>query len=671
MISPPTCAATSARCLASSWPVAATRSSTSRTLTGASTTDFAGVSSTALSPPHAREHGEQHQQQSRGGDPNAPLHDRTVSLPKSPRSITSSASSTRSVGPGIARAADAQRQHAVQDHPGELECRLEVGGAQRARARDLGQRAEHQLARGLGGRQLLLGIGPRRAEQRVVTRVLEPELDERARQLAQVERRVGVARHALQAFEELGEALLDQRVDQPRLVAEVVVDRRRLEAAAIRDAPDGDAIGAALEQERLRGFEDRPCATRRGAAALRFRGDRSSGRDPCNDVTANGVIANRQRRMRIRRPWYQGRMARKRVVVIEGEDAAPEAVRPSVRLLQGFGLPIDWFSPTRDEARAAIDASDATLFGATSGASAAALFHLRWGRQTYANLRPVRFLPGARSPLAQSRGHRSRDRAREPRGPVRRRGGRARVAGEARPAQPHERPADRGARARPLRAEGDQRARQRTRRALRVRAGATAASARTAGARHLRHQAQHAGPDRRAVPRRRDARRARLPGRRLRGAHRRRSRTPPRRARARPRRRAATESVRRHPVGRRCGSRRRPRPRAERLLRRRLRLLRAVARHRARHRRKEHHQPDGDSALGRNAASSISASPTKRGSSSRRSTPTTPTAPRSRPIRAGARARPTSAPRSRSACASSGPCSAVRCRCSGGSCPCC
>jgi isocitrate/isopropylmalate dehydrogenase len=97
-------------------------------------------------------------------------------------------------------------------------------------------------------------------------------------------------------------------------------------------------------------------------------------------------------------------MARKRVVVIEGEDAAPEAVRPSLRLLQRFDLPIDWIQPTREEARAAIDASDATLFGATSGASAPALFHLRWGRQTYANLRPVRFLRGARSPLAEPDG---------------------------------------------------------------------------------------------------------------------------------------------------------------------------------------------------------------------------------------------------------------------------
>jgi isocitrate/isopropylmalate dehydrogenase len=102
----------------------------------------------------------------------------------------------------------------------------------------------------------------------------------------------------------------------------------------------------------------------------------------------------------------------KRVVVIEGEDAAPEAMRPSVALLQGMGLPIEWVYPPvglaalerhgslfPDEARAAIDASDTTLFGATSGPSGAAVSYLRWGKQTYANVRPARWMAGCRSPL--------------------------------------------------------------------------------------------------------------------------------------------------------------------------------------------------------------------------------------------------------------------------------
>ena len=107
----------------------------------------------------------------------------------------------------------------------------------------------------------------------------------------------------------------------------------------------------------------------------------------------------------------------KRVVVIEGEDAAPEAVRPTVALIDGLGLPIEWVRPPvgeaglarhgstfPDEAREAIDASDATFFGATSGKSALALYYLRWGKQTYANVRPARWWPGCRSPLARPEG---------------------------------------------------------------------------------------------------------------------------------------------------------------------------------------------------------------------------------------------------------------------------
>lgn len=107
----------------------------------------------------------------------------------------------------------------------------------------------------------------------------------------------------------------------------------------------------------------------------------------------------------------------KRVVIIEGEDAAPEAVRPSIAIVESFNLPIDFLRPPvglpaqerlgitfPEEARRAIDQSNATLFGSTSGPSARALFYLRWGRQTYANVRPVRWLPGFRSPLARPEG---------------------------------------------------------------------------------------------------------------------------------------------------------------------------------------------------------------------------------------------------------------------------
>jgi isocitrate/isopropylmalate dehydrogenase len=107
----------------------------------------------------------------------------------------------------------------------------------------------------------------------------------------------------------------------------------------------------------------------------------------------------------------------KRVVVIEGEDAAPEAVRPTLDLVDRLRVPLEWVRPAvgeaalalgdtafPDECRRAIDAADATLFGATNGKSAAALFYLRWGKQTFANVRPARWFRGCHSPLARPEG---------------------------------------------------------------------------------------------------------------------------------------------------------------------------------------------------------------------------------------------------------------------------
>ena len=103
----------------------------------------------------------------------------------------------------------------------------------------------------------------------------------------------------------------------------------------------------------------------------------------------------------------------KTIAVIEGDDAAPEAVRPVVALLDDMDLGLAWRYPVvgeqaeqatgsalPDGAKRVIDAADATLFGATSGKSGAALHYLRWGKDTYANVRPCRFLPGCASPLA-------------------------------------------------------------------------------------------------------------------------------------------------------------------------------------------------------------------------------------------------------------------------------
>jgi isocitrate/isopropylmalate dehydrogenase len=105
------------------------------------------------------------------------------------------------------------------------------------------------------------------------------------------------------------------------------------------------------------------------------------------------------------------------VCVIPGEDAAAEAVEATVALLQrlDLGLELRWLrTPCEQdergayvltpEARRQIDQADATLFGATAGPAAPALFYLRWGKATFANVRPTRWTPGMPSPLSRPDG---------------------------------------------------------------------------------------------------------------------------------------------------------------------------------------------------------------------------------------------------------------------------
>jgi isocitrate/isopropylmalate dehydrogenase len=106
-------------------------------------------------------------------------------------------------------------------------------------------------------------------------------------------------------------------------------------------------------------------------------------------------------------------MAKKRVIVVPGDDAAPEAVAPVVELLRKLGGDVEYIEfpigdlwvrgQTERELRAAIDSSDSTLFGATSGKTGG-IGYLRWGKQTYANVRPIRFSKGFKSPLKSPEG---------------------------------------------------------------------------------------------------------------------------------------------------------------------------------------------------------------------------------------------------------------------------
>jgi isocitrate/isopropylmalate dehydrogenase len=100
------------------------------------------------------------------------------------------------------------------------------------------------------------------------------------------------------------------------------------------------------------------------------------------------------------------------VCVVPGDDAAPEVVRPTVEILRALAPDARFeealcgreaqertgqvFPP---ETRAAIDAADCTLFGASGGPSRPILWYLRWNKLTHVNIRPVKWLLGYNSPM--------------------------------------------------------------------------------------------------------------------------------------------------------------------------------------------------------------------------------------------------------------------------------
>jgi isocitrate/isopropylmalate dehydrogenase len=110
-------------------------------------------------------------------------------------------------------------------------------------------------------------------------------------------------------------------------------------------------------------------------------------------------------------------MAKNMVCVIKGDDAAPEVVSPTVQLLERMKLGIEFVWLTTGEeairrygegfppaAKTAVDEAACTLFGSTRDPRTAGLAYLRWGKKTYANFRPVKWMKGMRSPLKRPEG---------------------------------------------------------------------------------------------------------------------------------------------------------------------------------------------------------------------------------------------------------------------------
>jgi isocitrate/isopropylmalate dehydrogenase len=100
------------------------------------------------------------------------------------------------------------------------------------------------------------------------------------------------------------------------------------------------------------------------------------------------------------------------VCVIAGDDAAPEVMCPTIEVLRLLAPSIHFVEALSgreatercgkafpDETREAIDAADCVLFGASGGPSRSVLWYLRWGKETFVNIRPVRWYAGYRSPM--------------------------------------------------------------------------------------------------------------------------------------------------------------------------------------------------------------------------------------------------------------------------------
>lgn len=105
-----------------------------------------------------------------------------------------------------------------------------------------------------------------------------------------------------------------------------------------------------------------------------------------------------------------------RVLLIPGDDAAAEAMAATRTVLERLEAAITWDALPPGTALAEmpmdgrealvhqrIDEADSVLFGATNGTTPGVM-HMRWERETYANVRPARWRPGFRSPLATPEG---------------------------------------------------------------------------------------------------------------------------------------------------------------------------------------------------------------------------------------------------------------------------
>jgi isocitrate/isopropylmalate dehydrogenase len=107
----------------------------------------------------------------------------------------------------------------------------------------------------------------------------------------------------------------------------------------------------------------------------------------------------------------------KTVVALPGEGIGIECVDATCELLTAAGMPIKVLTPPQGEAalkshgtplpeqtKQAAREADGVLFGAAGPATTAVVTWLRWEMTAWAGVRPIKFYPGMRSPLAHPEG---------------------------------------------------------------------------------------------------------------------------------------------------------------------------------------------------------------------------------------------------------------------------
>src|SRR5688572_15159055 len=103
----------------------------------------------------------------------------------------------------------------------------------------------------------------------------------------------------------------------------------------------------------------------------------------------------------------------KTIAALPGEGIGIEVVEATCELLAAAGMPVKILTPTQvdpatsrvpEETRRICREADAVLFGAAGPSTSDVVGWLRWEMDAWGGVRPSKFYPGMRSPLAEPDG---------------------------------------------------------------------------------------------------------------------------------------------------------------------------------------------------------------------------------------------------------------------------